>query len=43
VVVHDLPAYAPDTNPVERVWRFPEAVTRNHRCQSLNEVMDLTF
>jgi transposase len=44
VVVHYLPKYAPETNPVERVWwRLHEAVTRNHRCQTMNELLDLTF
>jgi putative transposase len=44
VVLHYLPAYAPDTNPIERVWwRLHEAVTRNHRCQSMDELLDLTF
>jgi transposase len=42
--VHYLPKYAPDTNPIERVWwRLHEAVTRNHRCQSMDELLDLTF
>jgi transposase len=44
VVVHYLPAYSPDTNPVERVWwRLHEAVTRNHRCRTMDEQLDLTF
>jgi transposase len=44
VVVHYLPKYAPETNPVERVWwRLHEAVTRNHRCRSMDELLDLTF
>ena len=44
VVVHYLPRYAPDTNPIERVWwRLHEAVTRNHRCQTMQELLDLTF
>jgi putative transposase len=44
VKVHYLPKYAPDTNPIERVWwRLHEAVTRNHRCQSMAELLDLTF
>jgi transposase len=44
VVLHYLPAYAPDTNPIERVWwRLHEAVTRNHRCESMAELLDLTF
>jgi putative transposase len=44
VKVHYLPKYSPDTNPIERVWwRLHEAVTRNHRCQSMTELLDLTF
>jgi putative transposase len=44
VVVHYLPTYAPECNPVERVWwRLHEAVTRNHRCASMEELLDLTF
>jgi transposase len=44
VVLHYLPAYAPECNPVERVWwRLHEAVTRNHRCPSMERLLDLTF
>jgi len=44
VVLHYLPTYSPDTNPVERVWwRLHEAVTRNHRCRTIDELLDLTF
>ena len=44
VKVHYLPTYSPDRNPVERVWwRLHQAVTRNHRCQSVDELLDLTF
>jgi putative transposase len=44
VKLHYLPKYSPDTNPIERVWwRLHEAVTRNHRCQTMDELMDLTF
>jgi transposase len=43
VQVHFLPKYAPDTNPVEEVWwRLHEAVTRNHRCASMQELIALT-
>jgi transposase len=43
VQLHFLPKYAPDTNPVEEVWwRLHEAVTRNHRCQSMQELVELT-
>jgi transposase len=44
VKVHDLPKYAPDTNPIERVWwRLHEAVTRNDRCHTMDQLLDLTF
>lgn len=44
VVLHYLPAYAPECNPIERVWwRLHEAVTRNHRCASMEELLGLTF
>lgn len=44
VVIHYLPAYAPECNPVERVWwRLHEAVTRNHRCATMEELLQLTF
>lgn len=43
--LHFLPKYAPETNPIERVWwHLHETVTRNHRCtdlpQLLNDVYD---
>lgn len=44
VVIHYLPLYAPECNPVERVWwRLHEAVTRNHRCTAMEDLLDLTF
>ena len=44
VVLHYLPTYSPDCNPVERVWwRLHEAITRNHSCQSLQELVDLVL
>lgn len=44
VVLHYLPTYAPECNPVERVWwRLHEAVTRNHRCATMEELLQLTF
>jgi transposase len=44
VQVHFLPKYAPETNPVEEVWwRLHEAVTRNHRCRSMQDLIDLTM
>jgi transposase len=40
IVLHFLPRYAPETNPVERVWwRMHETVTRNHRCPTLDDLL----
>jgi putative transposase len=42
--VHCLPKYAPQCNPVERVWwHLREEITRNHRCRSLQELIDLVL
>ena len=44
LVLHYLPTYSPDCNPVERVWwRLHEAVTRNHRCRTMDDLLSLTF
>ena len=41
---HYLPAYAPNDNPVERVWwHLHEEVTRNHRCEDIDELVKLTL
>jgi putative transposase len=40
IAIHFLPKYAPETNPVERVWwHLHETITRNHRCQTLAELV----
>ena len=40
VVLHYLPSRAPEENPVERVfWRLHEAVARNHRFGSIEELV----
>jgi len=40
VVVHYLPTYAPETNPIERVWwHLHEQITRNHRCRDMAELL----
>jgi len=42
--VHPLPRYAPECNPIERVWwRLHQAITRNHTCQDLSELVDLAL
>jgi putative transposase len=44
VVLHFLPKYAPELNPIERVWWIlHEQVTRCHQCQSLEELVDLVL
>src|SRR3954466_3806060 len=44
IELHLLPAYSPDCNPIERVWwHLHEEITRNHRCQAMQELLDLTF
>ncbi len=44
IVLHFLPAYSPDFNPIERVWwHLHDQITRNHRCQTMQELLDLTF
>jgi hypothetical protein len=44
VALHYLPAYAPQCDLVARVWwRLHVAVTRNHRCQSVDDLLELTF
>ncbi len=44
ILLHYLPTYAPETNPIERVWwHLHDEVTRNHCCRSLEELLDLVL
>jgi transposase len=44
IALHFLPTYAPETNPIERVWwHLHEEITRNHRCQDIEELLDQVF
>jgi transposase len=44
IQLHFLPKYAPETNPIERVWwHFHETITRNHRCQTLAELLQRSY
>ena len=44
IVLHFLPSYAPQTNPIERVWwHLHETITRNHRCQTLEELIGQAY
>src|SRR5262249_29627901 len=41
IQLHYLPKYAPETNPIERVWwRMHERVTRNHRCADIDALLE---
>jgi putative transposase len=38
IVLHYLPTYSPQDNPIERVWwHLHEQITRNHQCQSMED------
>lgn len=42
--IHFLPAYAPESNPIERVWwHMHEMVTRNHKCHHIDELVDQVY
>jgi putative transposase len=42
IQIHFLPAYSPETNPIERVWwHLHETITRNHRCATMEELASL--
>jgi transposase len=44
IELHYLPKYAPETNPIERVWwQLHETLTRNHRCATIDELLDDVF
>jgi putative transposase len=40
IELHSLPKYAPETNPIERIWwHLHETITRNHRCRTIEELL----
>jgi transposase len=42
IQLHFLPTYAPETNPIERVWwHLHEEITRNHRCPDIEQLLNL--
>jgi len=44
IQLHFLPKYAPETNPIERVWwHLHETITRNHRCATIEELLGDVF
>jgi len=44
IVVHFLPSCSPDLNPIERIgWHLREEITRNHRCHTMEELIDLVM
>jgi transposase len=44
IVLHFLPKYAPETNPIERIWwHLHETLTRNHRCKTIDELLNEVY
>jgi putative transposase len=44
IALHYLPKYAPETNPIERVWwHLHETVIRNHRFDSIDELLEEVY
>ena len=44
ISLHYLPTYAPEANPIERVWwHLHDEITRDHQCQTMAELLDLVF
>jgi transposase len=44
IQLHFLPKYSPKANPIERVWwHLHETITRNHRCRTIDELLELTY
>jgi transposase len=44
IMLHFLPKYAPETNPIERIWwHLHETLTRNHRCRTIDELLDQVY
>jgi transposase len=42
IQIHFLPAYSPETNPIEQVWwHLHETITRNHCCKTMEELATL--
>jgi putative transposase len=44
IQLHFLPTYAPETNPIERIWwHLHENITRNHRCSDIEDLLAQVF
>lgn len=44
IELHFLPKYSPETNPIERVWwHLHETITRNHRCRTIEELLEHAY
>ena len=44
IVLHFLPKYAPDLNPIERIWwHLHEKINRNHTCGTMDELLVRVF
>jgi transposase len=44
IVLHYVPLYAPETNPIERFWwHLHDEITRDYQCRTIEELLDLVF
>jgi transposase len=44
IKLHYLPKYAPETNPIERVWwQLHDTLTRNHQCETIDDLLAQVF
>ena len=44
IVLHLLPPYSPEHNPIERLWKEVHAnVTRNHRCRTIEVLANVDY
>jgi putative transposase len=44
IVLHYVPKYAPETNPIERIWwHLHETITPNHRCRTIDELLKAVY
>jgi len=44
IALHFLPPYCPNDNKIERLWQdLHAAVTRNHRCRTMSELMQHVY
>ena len=44
IILHYLPKYAPETNPIWRIrWHLHEPITRHHRCLTIDALLNQVY